>query len=79
MYLVPSLTLPKPVSSPLLVPLNPPYQDQYVYNVASGVPTNIGSGDDVHMTSFVFKIFTPIDNNSVYIWTVSCNTQLHTF
>lgn len=71
------MTLPIPVSSPVMVPLNPPYEDQYVYNVASGVSTNAGSGEDetIHMTSFVFKIFTPRDNNSVYIWTVSYNTQ----
>ena len=64
-----------------MVPLNPPYEDQYVYNVASGGSTNVSSEEDesVHMTSFVFKIFTPRNNNSVYIWTVSCNTQLLTF
>ena len=67
------MTLLKPNSTPLIFPLNPPYEDQYVYNVASGVSTNVGSGEDetVHMASFVFKIFTPRDNNFLYIWTVS--------
>ena len=64
-----------------MVALNPPNEDEYVYNVASEVSTNVGSGEDetVHMTSFVFKIFTPRNDNLVYIWTVSCNTQLLTF
>ena len=57
-----------------MVPLNPPYEDQYVYNVASEVPiSNNNNTLELQMTSFVFKIFTPKDNISVYIWTVGCS------